>query len=73
LLDLLLEEIKINISSGGYMTNLAQKLNRFIVKDYFDKLKELLPRQWIMCKGNSNLANYYAETNVPRYKISVFK
>jgi hypothetical protein len=42
LLDLLLEDIKINIPSAGYMANLAQKLYRFIVKDYFHKHKELL-------------------------------
>jgi hypothetical protein len=40
LLDLLLEEIK-NIPSAGYMANLAQKLNRFIVKDSFDKFKKI--------------------------------
>jgi hypothetical protein len=32
------------------MANLAQELNRFIVKDYFDKLKELLMRLCIMDK-----------------------
>jgi hypothetical protein len=36
-----LTEIKINIPSAGYMASLARKLNRFIVKDYFDELKEL--------------------------------
>jgi hypothetical protein len=41
LLDLLLAEIKRNVPSAGYMANLAQKLNQFIVRDYFDKLKEL--------------------------------
>jgi hypothetical protein len=42
LLDLLLEETKRNIPSAGYIVSLAQKLNRFILKDYFDKLKQLL-------------------------------
>jgi hypothetical protein len=32
------------------MASLAQKLNQFIVKDYFDKLKELLMRLDIMDK-----------------------
>jgi hypothetical protein len=32
------------VPSAGYMASLAQKLNQFIVKDYFDKLKELLMR-----------------------------
>jgi hypothetical protein len=41
LLDVLLAEMKRNIPSAGYMTNLTQKLNRLIAKDYFDKLKEL--------------------------------
>jgi hypothetical protein len=50
LLDLLLAEIKINIPSAGNMANLAQKLNRFIVKEYFVKLKELLMRLDIMDK-----------------------
>jgi hypothetical protein len=50
LLDLLLEERKINIPSAGYAFNLAQKLNRFIVKDYFDEFKELLMRLDIMDK-----------------------
>jgi hypothetical protein len=27
------------------MANLAQKLNRFIVKDYFDELKELVTNE----------------------------
>jgi hypothetical protein len=36
-----LAEIKINIPSAGYMVDLAQKLNPFVVKDRFDKLNEL--------------------------------
>jgi hypothetical protein len=41
---------KKKIPSAGYMANLAQILNRFIVKDYFDKPKELLMRLDIMDK-----------------------
>jgi hypothetical protein len=37
----LLAEMKRNVPSAGHMVNFAPKLNRFIVKDYFDKLKEL--------------------------------
>jgi hypothetical protein len=44
LLGFLLAEIKRNIPSAGYITNLSPKLNRFIVTDYFDKLEELLMR-----------------------------
>jgi hypothetical protein len=32
---------KRNIPSAHYMANLAQRLNRLNVKDYFDKLKEV--------------------------------
>jgi hypothetical protein len=46
LLDLLLEEIRRNTPRA----NLAPNLNRFIVKDYFDELKELLMRLDIMDK-----------------------
>jgi hypothetical protein len=41
---------KRNIPSAGYMGNLALKLNRFAIKDYFDELKELLMRLDIMDK-----------------------
>jgi hypothetical protein len=41
LLDFLSADIKRKIPSAGYMANLAPKLNQFIVKDYFYKLKEL--------------------------------
>jgi hypothetical protein len=40
LLDLLSVEIKKHITCSSLMVNLAQKLNRFTVKDYFDKLKK---------------------------------
>jgi hypothetical protein len=48
--NLLLAEIKRNIPSAGNMANLAQKLNRFIVKDNFDKINELLMRLDIIDK-----------------------
>jgi hypothetical protein len=51
LLDLFLAEVKRNLPSAGCMANLAQKLNRFIANDYFDKLKELLMRLDIMDKS----------------------
>lgn len=50
MLDILLAEIKGDIPSTGYMANFTQELNRFIVKGYFDKLKELLVRLGIMKK-----------------------
>jgi hypothetical protein len=40
--DLLLAEIKRDVPSADNMANLDQKVNRFIVEDYFDKIKELL-------------------------------
>jgi hypothetical protein len=50
LLDLLPAETKRNIPSAGYMADIAQKINRFNVKDYFQKLKELLTQLNIMDK-----------------------
>jgi hypothetical protein len=50
LLDILLAEIKGDIPNTGYMANVTQERNRFIVKGYFDKLKELLMRLGIMGK-----------------------
>jgi hypothetical protein len=52
LLDLLFADIKRNrpIPSAGNMASLAPKLNRFNVKNYFDKLRELLIKLDIMDK-----------------------
>jgi hypothetical protein len=77
LLDLLLAEIKRNITSAGYMANVQDilariptialgksqehesrtfpKVNRFNVKDYFDKLRELRMRSEI----TANLERIY--------------
>jgi hypothetical protein len=38
------------VPSAGYVTSPARKLNRFTVKDYFDKLKALLMQLDIMDK-----------------------
>jgi hypothetical protein len=37
---LLLAEIKRNMRSANYMANLSQKLNRFVVRNYFHEIKE---------------------------------